>query len=432
MLGLVITAFSAVSAFAQTTTPNPCEDYDAKTASYEKFRAGFKASPRTLEKAKSAIAAGDDFLSKYGTCEGDKPVIDYITKNLPELKEYVKLQELYVRFDASIADPKNVNADQAYSSGKEIMALKPDLSLDVAIVLASIAFDSSIKNPPVDKYNADGITYAKKAIKDIESGKTSKCYGAKAYCLAQLDAKKAIDPVKSKQNALGSLNYIIASITYYNQKMKKDAVPYFYQTTKFESTFKKDPELYRAIGAWYLEELLEIDKKRLAAITANGEKDNAETLAMFALEKGYADRGIDAYARAHALAKASPTAKPDYVKALYEKIQALYKLRFDKETGIDAYVATVVNQPMPDPTTAVTPVVDATPTGTTTGTATPGTTTPNTTKPAADTPPTKPATTKPAADTPTKPAATTKPPTSSKSKTVVKSKTATTKKKGTR
>jgi len=433
VLGLVLTAFSAVSAVAQS----PCDDaYEVKDAIYQSFkknRLDTKENPRTLDKAKASIKSGEDFVAKYSACEADKPVVDFINKNLPDLKDYVKKQELYARFNSSIADIKTVNADEAFSSGKEIINLNPDLALDVAIVLASVGFDNSLKTPPVDKYNGEAINFAKKAISDIETGKTSKTYGAKVYSLAVLDAQKKPDAAKSKQNVLGWLNYMIGSIMFYNQQNKKDAVPYFYKATKYDSPTKNKADLYQAIGAWYLDEILKIDKDRLAKIEANTGKDNDETLALYALEKGYADRAIDAYARAY---KIAPTTNPTYRTGLFEKLQALYKIRFDKTDGINDYVSTVMSKPMPDPATAVTPVVEETkPATTTTGTT--STTTPSTTKPTTDattkptsTPTTKPATdttTKPATTTPTKPTSTTttKPSTSSKSKTA-------TKKKGTR
>jgi hypothetical protein len=435
VFGLVAAAFMAVSALS-TFAQNPCDDtLEVKQVNYTIFRDGRK-EPRTVDKANKGVKAGEDFLAKYGTCEADKAVIDFIKEKLPELKDWAKMQGLYTRFNSSIADIKNVNADEAYSSGKEIMSLKPDLAFDIQIVLAQIGYDNSIKTPPVDKYNNEAISFAKKAISDIEGGKTSNGYGAKVYSLAVLDAQKKPDVAKSKQNALGWMKFIIGSIMYYNQQMKKEAVPYFYELSKIDSSFKTKPGIYQAIGAWYLDELLKIDKDRLAKIAANENKDNEETLAMLALEKGYADRGIDAYARASKLAATSTDAA--YKKGLNDKLQALYKIRFDNTTGIDTYVSTVMSKPMPDPSTPVEPIKEETPATTTTTsstTTTPSTTPANTTTKPTTTPTnttTKPTdtTTKPATDT-TKPTTTVKPATTTKPSTSKTTKT-TTKKKGVR
>lgn len=430
VFGLVTAAFMAVSAVS-TFAQNPCDDpYETKQASYGTFREGRK-EPRSIPKAETGIKAGDEFLTKYGSCEADKQVADFVKDKLPELKEWVKLQKLYAAFDGSISDIKNVNADVAYSSGKEILSLRPALAFDMQIALASVGYDSSIKNPPVDKYNAEAISFAKKAIADIQGGKTSESWGFLSQSFVIKDAQGKVDQAKSKQNTLGWLNYMVGSIVYYNQKMPKDAVPFFYQATKFESPTKKKPDVYRAIGAWYLEEILKMDKKRTDIITANENKDNEESLAMFKLIKGYADRAIDAYARASSLAASETDAA--YKKGLDDKLQALYKIRFDNTNGIDMYVKSVMNKPMPDPATPVEPVKEETTSSpTTTPNTTPVTTT--TTKPMTDTTtkPTTDTTTKPSTDM-TKPSTNVKPTTTKPStgKTTTKPKTVT-KKKSTR
>ncbi|MGC2235663.1 MAG: hypothetical protein WA584_05855 [Pyrinomonadaceae bacterium] len=441
VFGLVAAAFMAVSAIS-TFAQNPCDDaLEVKQVNYTIFRDGRKemtSKTPSIEKANAGIKGGEDFLAKYGACEDAKAVADFIKAKMPELKEWVKTTGLYTRFNTSIKDGKNLNADEAYSSGKEIMAIKPDLAFDIDIVLASVGYENSIKTPPVDKYNGEAISYAKKAISDIEAGKTSGNWGALSQSLVIKDAQGKVDQVKSKQNALGWLNYMVGSIMYYNQKSTKDALPYFYQATKFESPIKSKPDVYRAIGAWYLDEILRMNKEREAKLAANENKDNDETLAMLALIKGYAERGSDAYARASNLAASSTDAA--YKKSLTDKLQALYKIRFDKTDGIPTYVSTVMSKPMPDPSTPVEPVKEETP-ATTTSTTSSTTTTPSTTPTSTTTKPattptnttTKPTdtTVKPTTDT-TKPTTTVKPTSTTKpstSKTTTKTK-ATTKKKG--
>lgn len=435
VFALVAAAFMAVSAIS-TLAQNPCDDaLEVKQVNYTIFRDGRKemtSKTPSIDKAKAGIKGGEDFLAKYEACPDDKPVVDFIKTKMPELKEWVKMQVLYKRFNDSIADIKNVNADEAYSSGKEIMSLKPDLAFDISIVLAQVGYDNSVKNPPVDKFTGEAIGYGKKAITDIEGGKTSPGFGAKVYSLGD------------KQKALGWLNYMVGSMLYYNQKSTKEAVPFFYQATKFEAPPKSKPDVYRAIGAWYLDEILKMNKERETKLAANENKDNEETLAMLALIKGYAERGSDAYARASKLAASSTDAA--YKKSLTDKLEALYKIRYDKTDGIPAYVSSVLSKPMPDPSTPVEPIKEETPATTTTTstsstttnpstnssttkpTTTPTNTTTNTTTKPTDT------TTKPATDS-TKPTTTVKPattptkPTTSKATTKTK---ATTKKKGLR
>jgi hypothetical protein len=82
---------------------------------------------------------------------------------------------------------------------------------------------------------------------------------------------------------------------------------------------------------------------------------------------GYAERAMDAYSRAYTLAKADPKLAT-YAGTLYKTLQALYTVRFQKQEGIDAWISSAVTKPFPDPTSAVTPVVDAeTTTSNTTG-----------------------------------------------------------------
>jgi hypothetical protein len=432
VFGLVMTAFMAVSAistFAQT----PCEDtYEVKTGRWTKFKADLakydvlpKETTRDqrIDVLKALITDGEDYVSKYKDCDDTKQVVEkYYNKKLPAIKTVVETQLRYKKFEESV--PAKNYAD-TFSAGKEIMATEPDspLSLDVAIVLAAVGSENVDATPPVNTYNADALSAAKTAIQKIESGKTSTKYG--------LFNRYAYN---TKDNVLGYLNYFVGNIMYFGQNSKKDALPYFYKASQANSDTKNKPIIYQAVGAWYLEEILKMNTDREAKLAANGGKENEETLAVLGMQKGYADRAIDAYGRAHKLALATDT---EYKKSLYERLQGLYKLRFNKADGLDAYIASVTSKPMPDPTSEVTPVKEELPVAPTTTTST--TTTPTTTPATTTTTNPSNTTTKPATDT-TKPSTTTKPanttkPTTSKTSTTTKStdtKTAVTKKKGAR
>jgi hypothetical protein len=64
---------------------------------------------------------------------------------------------------------------------------------------------------------------------------------------------------------------------------------------------------------------------------------------------------MDAYSRAYKFAKADQKAFKD---STYQKIQALYKARFDKTDGLDGYIASTTAKPLADPTSPVTPIED--------------------------------------------------------------------------
>ena len=407
-LGILMTVFVAAAAttgYAQDV----CAEVEPIQALDKEFRDNY--DNKDMAKREIAVKAGKQYIEKYGACAAYKDFVTYLKDAVPVIekgivdekkkieddKEAGARQALLLKFDAAA---KAKNLSEMYTTGKDILNKEsdyPKVSLDVAIALASAGFDQSLATPPVDTYNADTISYAKNAIQKIEAGKTSKSWGVWSYNLK--NAKYADE----KSYALGALNYIIGYVTYYRQgatsaEKKKEALPYFYKSAQYNSFSKNDPVVYQAIGAWYLDEALRIDKEREAIVKANNNQDTPESLAMIGLQKGYADRAIDAYARTYKVAKDDKKQKKDYVDGLYTKLKDLYAFRYDnKTTGIDAYVTSVQSKPLPDPMTPITPVKEEAPaTAPTTTPATDGTTPPATA-------PTKPAT------TPSKPEATTTP-----------------------
>jgi signal peptidase I len=208
---------------------------------------------------------------------------------------------------------------------------------------------------------------------------------------------------KDKENARGWMNYIIGYINYYRLGKKDEALSYFYKAAQATSTTKTNPYLYQTFGSYYRDEVVRLGDEIVVKLKANNNQATDETKALIAMQKGYADRAVDAYARAYTVADKAPASK-DYRDGLYGSLKEIYNLRYEgKRTDVDVYVNGLSSKPMPDPTTKVTPVAEEDPAATTTPT-TPGTTT----KPA--TTPTNPSTTKPATDdskTPTKPVSST-------------------------
>lgn len=369
-LGLILTATMAVSVFAQDV----CTEVEAKQALYKQFTDNYAG---TLDQKKTAVTAGEKYVAIYGTCADDKAIVDYLNSNIPAMKKFIddttkknSTTALYKRFDTAI---DSGNTAEILASGKEILAGEPDF-LDVNLTLASAGFDQSVANPPNDTYNDQTLNYSKAAIAQLEANKTSKTgdYGVKKYSYKTKE-------FGGKENALGLMNYNIGYILYYRQgkdnpAKKKEALPYFYKATQYNAFSKTDPFVYQTIGAWYLDQAIKLDADRLAKVKAANNTDTPETLEILAMQKGYADRSIDAYARAYKLANAG-TDKAR-ATALYDKLKQLYAFRYDNKTeGIDAYVATVLNKPLPDPTTEITPVKEQTPAAATTTSTTKTTTT---------------------------------------------------------
>jgi tetratricopeptide (TPR) repeat protein len=391
-LGIFLTVFAAVTA-APTLAQDVCKDVDANQALYKKYTDNYAG---TLDQVKTAIAAAEEYIQKYEACKDDKGVatfaeqVNYFKGALPERKDFVDKSvkaaegaKLYERFNTA-AKAKNVA--EILASGKEVVAKYPN-DLDVIIIMASAAFDEVIAKPTVTTYNNDVITYSRSAIEKIEAGTKSESgkHGALSYQLG------------TKDNALGILNYSIGYTMLLDPSRKKEAAPHFYKATQYNSNIKNNPFIYQAIGANYLDEILALDKKRTDIIKAAGGTDTPESLAVEAMQKGYAERAIDAYARAYKSAKGDPKAKKEYVDSLSTRLKELYPTRYTGKTldNVDTYVASVTSKTLVDPTTTVTPVQEEAP-------ATPATTTPaNTTAPATGTTP------KPATTTPTKPVSST-------------------------
>lgn len=338
--------------FASATVPSVFAQ-DDQEAVYNKFLANRKGPE--VEKVKVAIAAGEEYLQKFGSDANNKDIVDYINKQLPLLKDFVSKSEGINSFDQAV---RAKNWANSFSSGKQIIASDPD-RLDILLVLASIGFDQAAANPPVDTYNADTVSIAKQAIQKLNEGKPSMTgnYGAYEY------QYKNAEFADGKNNALGWMNYTAGYIMFNRMNQKKDALPYLYKASQANSATKNFPEVYRLIATWYRDEFNRIVEERKAKIDANNGQETDETKAALALQYAYAERAIDAYYRAYKVADPKNTA---FRTALLNTAKEFYKVRFDKEDGFDAFVASSTAKSFADPTVAVTPVV-LTPTQTTSG-----------------------------------------------------------------
>lgn len=362
MFGMILSAASAISIFAQDDV---CKDIDANVALYKQFTDNF--GDKTVEKRQIAITAGKQYIDKYSTCPDYATQVEYMKKTVPGMEDRIRTDIRNAENAALINNFNNAlkasKTADIMTYGKQILANDPDF-LDVTITLASAGFDQAIANPPVDQYNNDTLNYSRMALQQLEANKASKTgvYGVDQYSYKT-------NEFAGKENALGLMNYNIGYILYYRQgkndpAKKKEALPYFYKSTQYNAFSKTDPFVYQTIGAWYLDEAIKLDAKRSEILKQNGNKETDETSALYASSKGYVDRAIDGYARAYKLAAKDPKRKD----ALYAKLKELFAFRYDGKTeGIDPFVASVMNNPLPDPMTEPTPVKEAIPT-TTSGT----------------------------------------------------------------
>lgn len=423
-LGLaILTAGIAITGLAQdpAATPapaGPCENLDAANALYEKVTTNYAA--KEWKTRQIAVDSGEEYLKTYGACTTFESQATYIKGALDGWKKGIELQkiaekrkELLAKFDPAV--PAG-NWDVAYTAGKELVAMDPAIALNQVLVLGSIGLDETLKTPRVTKYNDDTLKYAKMAIEMLNAGKTSKTFGYDkfAYGIKTNPTDKEANPALSKENALGWMNYTIAAILYFDKNNKKEALGYLYKATQVNSQTKKLPQIYGILGDFYFDEVVrlgdEIKKKTEEMQGKTAEEAQPlldQTKALIAQQKAYDERGIDAYGRAQSLIPATDARQKAYRDGIGTRIETLYKVRFEKVDGLQAFVNAQIAKPLPDPTTVPTPIVEAEPVAGT------PTTTPVTTgvKPA---PPTVKPTTTPATNG-TKPAtvpATTKKPVS--------------------
>ena len=361
VMAAALLAAGATLGYGQDT-PNPsCADVDGHNALYTKFTEIY--AKKTIPEMETALTTGKEYLEKYGSCEAFAEQVAFVRPHVARLETGIKRAKMVARYDAAVKadDPAEI-----VTAGKEFTALEPD-NINLVVPMALSASYKSTKENNF-KYADDAIRYSTLALGKIKSG----------WAFTKKDDKGTpiigvFQYTYTKDAAVGELTYALASMNYYAKKDKKAALPLYYELSQSAGPFKSDPRVYGTIGDYYAEETapirIEIAKLIQQIKDATDDKVKADldtqVKAKIAMLNGYTERTIDAYSRAHKVAKAGP-----YKDNLYKIMQELYKLRFDKDTGLDAFISSTLAKPFPDPTTPVTPVADPEPTTTTTTTTT--------------------------------------------------------------
>jgi hypothetical protein len=407
----VIGALGAVNIIAQDDTE--------KTALYTKFTGCYKAADEAGITA--CIATGKDYMTKYGTPPDQ--YTEFVSKQLVNLQkrlDAIPLQNAYTKLSKGI---QTKTWKDAFDGARDVIRLEPNksLRLDVSLLMAEIGYDLAFATTPDYTYNQETINYAKSSIAMMDSGTVSESRPGPNNTTAEATwGGTGAYALKTKDNSMAWMYFIVGRLisdtnkdTTKNMAVLKEAAPYFYKAVKYESPdIKKNPLPYQNIGRYYTEELnAKVDEYDKTCKNLTEDTDQCKTI--LGMQLAYAERGLDAYARASKIARDDPKQPAAFKTSLDKRVSDFYSARFKKTDGLNDYVAKVLAQPMADPTAPVTPIAPepVAPTTTTTG----GTTTPATgTKPAATTT-VKPATTttpatgtKPATTTPTKPNGATK------------------------
>jgi hypothetical protein len=387
-LALMILAAAVPSIFAQT-------DDDAKNALYEKFKACYK--PKVPDDVDPCIAIGKDYLAKYGTPPDDiSKFVQAQVDKLPQKKEDLITQAALDKFNKGFSTK---NYKDAFDGGKTYIGRKPNepVSLDIALILATVAYDQAFtgNNPG---FKDDGLNMARTALQKIDSGMTSTNWGGTGDL-----------SYKNKDNAVAWMNYTIAKLmadtnkdTAQNYATLKGASPYYFKALQIQGSDFPKADAYVGIGRYYLEEF---NKTVDAYEPCKAQTDYTdECKATRGKQLAYAERAANAYAHAYKAASDDPKTPKATKDFLQKKVTDFYNIRFNKNdaASVNDFVAKNGAQPLADPATDVTPVLED-PAATTN--------TPATTIPAANgtKPPAKPVTPTTTPTTTTKPVTTAAP-----------------------
>lgn len=352
----------ALPVFAQTAD---CTE-EGKAALYTEF-----TTFRTSDSTKAYEAA-----KKYLGCSQQE---DQYTAYL---KKWVGLYEKEARKSKMVnmlyVDKKY---PEALGLGREILVDEPEnLRVIVDLGYGGYLAAVSLKN---ETYNNDALTYARKAIQMIESGK------APASWL----------PFKGKEDTLAYLYDVVGRLSIKDNPGA--ALSAFIKKAQFETDLKKDPWTYYFIAAAYESgpyTKLSADYKACC----EGKDETPQSKLLLENINQVIDRMIDAYARAVALAgNDAKYANPK--KDWMEGLSTWYKYRHNQsDAGLNELIASVLSKPLPPEPTPLTtlPASASTSTAPTSGSMTPaGTGTTTTTAPAITTTSGAASTSKPAAST---------------------------------
>lgn len=365
--GLLLAAVAftgASSGFAQDV----CSETEAQTKLQDTIRETYAKDKKT------ALETGKQLLEKYGSCQFSAEFVAWLKPQMPKWEQSLKAAAdaekragILKRFDTAVTSK---NYDEAYAAGNDFVAQYPNDPTQINIILPLGLIGLYQSYPPAKnyKFNDQAIKYANMTIAKLKAGdpgiKKNKA-GIPVYGVFEFEM--------TKDDALSELTYALAYINFWAKGDKKAALPYYYQAIQMPGRNKDNPNAYATIAGYYADEAGRLGKEYAELVKTRNESDAPDVAAekekkikeAEGMLKGYLDRAIDAYIRAW---KAAPTTDRTNKDNLYKAVQDLYKARYQKTDGLDALIASTTAKPMPDPTSTVTPVVEAEPTpNTTTG-----------------------------------------------------------------
>jgi hypothetical protein len=382
-MAAVVAVVAVSGAFAQ----NACDDLDAATVKYDAFIAGYQK--KTEAELVPTIAAGKEFLEKWGGCESWKEQVAFVKPWIPRLEkilEGLKDGPMFVAFDTAV---NSDNIDGIYTNGKLILAKYPqNHNIKYVMTVATLQdVSKAVQAKTQSKYASEAAANAKSLYDGLKSGSIVLDRKLK-------DGTPSIGVLKhetNKEEALSRLAYTHGFINYYGLNNKKAAVAQYYEVTQIPGYFKNYAPVYVTISDYYRDEAENIGKeivkvtneynslvdqvKKLdstkveeaKALDVQIKAKDVEIKAKEALYNGYVERAMDALARGHKAAKDTTPAEKTYKDALYKDLQGMYNRRFpSKPAGLNEWVTAATAKPLPDPSSTVQPISDEPATTTTT------------------------------------------------------------------
>jgi len=323
--------FAQGTAAAPAAAPDPC-DNSAGTARGDMYAKYYELKNKKTSgqpdaaAQKEAYGIGKDYLANYPSCSDtySKAVQKFVTQygELVRKNDFPK----YIYGEGATATGRDY--EKGFALGKEMIAANPN-DLNTIMDLGLAGYTAQSLEPPVTTYNAVGLEYAKKALQLIESGANPERWA----------------PFKSKEEALGYLNFAAAEYMYFNKDFK-GALPYYLKAATFAPT--KDIALTYGRLGWVYESA---QYSPLKEEFAKYKEENEESKYALNNLNQVIDRVMDAYARAIRLAGNDPKLQKAKVEWT-AKLTDFYKFRNNNTiTGLDAFIAGTASKPLPQPFT---------------------------------------------------------------------------------
>lgn len=263
-----------------------------------------------------AYQAARDYLQKY---QKDKDqYTDYLQK-------WIAAYERDERKNALPGLINQKNFTEAFAAGAKILTDEPN-NLRVQIDLGYAGYlAASAKN---EQFNSTALDYARKAIQQIESGKTPGDWA----------------PFKGKDDTLAYLHYAAGFLT-----LKTDpnqAIDSLLKAAQLESDIKKTASTYYFLAAAYESGPYKTLSTEYQAKYAN-KPETPESKAALEKLNVVMDRIIDAYARAIAAAGTDPKTQQNRTDWT-AKLSTYYKFRHEgSDTGMTEFINGALQKPLP-------------------------------------------------------------------------------------